>query len=112
MPLLEITTNCELANAIELAKKASAATAGILGKPESYVMVKLQAAQTLVFAGTEEPAAHLKLKSLGLPEDRTAEFSEKLCHLMADLAGIASNRVYIEFAGPERHMWGWDNRTF
>jgi phenylpyruvate tautomerase PptA (4-oxalocrotonate tautomerase family) len=112
MPLLEITTNCSLQNADQLASKASKATAEILGKPESYVMVKVQPVQTLFFAGSGAPAAHMKLKSLGLPEERTAEYSEKLCQLMSDNTGIDSSRIYIEFASPERHMWGWDGRTF
>jgi len=112
MPLLEITTNCSLKNADQLASKASQATAEILGKPESYVMVKVQPVQTLIFAGSGAPAAHLKLKSLGLPENRTTEFSEKLCDFISARLNINSNRIYIEFASPERHLWGWDKRTF
>ena len=112
MPLLEITTNCSLDEAGSLASKASQATAQILGKPESYVMVKVQPEQTLIFAGSDAPAAHLKQKSLGLPETRTTEYSEKLCKIISDNTGIDSSRIYIEFASPERHMWGWDGRTF
>ena len=112
MPLLEISTNITIDNDQKLAEQASRLTADMLGKPESYVMVKIQTEQTLVFAGNNEPAAHVKLKSLGLPESNTADFSEKLCFFIGSEFNINSNRVYIEFAGPERHMWGWDKRTF
>jgi phenylpyruvate tautomerase len=112
MPLLEITTNTNIENAQAFAEKASALTADILGKPESYVMVKIQPEQTLLFAGTGEPAAHLKLKSLGLPENNTTEFSAKLCAFINAELGIDSARIYIEFASPERHLWGWDKKTF
>ena len=112
MPLLELTTNTSIDNSQQIAEQASRLTAGILGKPESYVMVKIQPEQALIFAGTDEPAAHVKLKSLGLPESSTADFSAKLCAFISSELNIDSARIYIEFSNPERHMWGWDNRTF
>ena len=112
MPLLQISTNIAIENCQQLAEKASKLTAEMLGKPESYVMVKVLAKQTLIFAGTGEPAAHLKLKSLGLPESKTADFSSMLCAFIDSELAIKSARIYIEFSSPERHMWGWDSRTF
>ena len=112
MPLLELTTNTAISNCQEVAQQASKLTAEILGKPESYVMVKVNPEQTLIFSGTAEPAAHVKLKSLGLPENSTTEFSAKLCNFINTALGIDSARIYIEFADPERHMWGWDKKTF
>jgi phenylpyruvate tautomerase PptA (4-oxalocrotonate tautomerase family) len=112
MPLLELTTNTKIDNSQQLAQQASKLTAEILGKPESYVMVKVQSEQALIFAGTDEPAAHVSLKSLGLPEDHTADFSAKLCAFISTELKINSARIYIEFSNPERHMWGWDGKTF
>ena len=112
MPLLEITTNIPLANKSVIARSASKLTANILGKPESYVMVKILPEQILMFAGSDEPAAHVKLKSLGLPENLTADFSAEICAFISAELGIKSSRIYIEFASPERHMWGWDGKTF
>lgn len=112
MPLLQINTNVSVDDTHKLASEASALVADMLGKPESYVMVMVKPDQTLVFAGTNDGAAHLKLKSLGLPESKTGEYSKKLCSLMEEKLGISPGRVYIEFAGPPRHMWGWDNQTF
>ena len=112
MPLLELTTNTSIDDCQHIAQQASKLTAEILGKPESYVMVKIQPEQALIFAGTDEPAAHVKLKSLGLAEDSTADFSEKICSFISSQLNINSARIYIEFASPERHMWGWDGKTF
>ena len=112
MPLLELTTNTTINDCQHIAQQASKLTAEILGKPESYVMVKIQPEQTLIFAGTDEPAAHVKLKSLGLAENSTADFSEKICSFISSQLNINSARIYIEFASPERHMWGWDGKTF
>jgi len=112
MPLLELTTNTNIDDVQTLAKQASRLTADILGKPESYVMVKIMPEQSLIFAGSDEPAAHVKLKSLGLPENDTAKLSAKICDFIHSELGINSARIYIEFSSPERHMWGWDGKTF
>lgn len=112
MPLLELTTNTTIDNCQQLAERASKLTAEMLGKPESYVMVKILPEQALLFAGTDEAAAHVKLKSLGLPENSTADLSSKICSFISSELSISSSRIYIEFSSPERHMWGWDKRTF
>lgn len=112
MPLLDITSNTKIDNPQQVAELASALAANMLGKPESYVMVKIHSEQTLIFAGSNEPAAHVQLKSLGLPENSTADFSAQLCDFISSQLDINSARIYIEFISPQRHMWGWDRRTF
>jgi phenylpyruvate tautomerase PptA (4-oxalocrotonate tautomerase family) len=112
MPLLVITCNTKIDDELALAQQASKMTADMLGKPESYVMVKVLSQQTLIFAGSDEPAAHIELKSLGLPEGGTADLSAKLCAFIGTELDISSARIYIEFISPQRHMWGWDKRTF
>jgi len=112
MPLLEITTNTSIDNCADVARRASRLCAEMLAKPESYVMVRILPAQTLLFAGSDEPAAHLKLKSLNLPENSTTDFSAKLCAFVEAELNISSARTYIEFASPQRHLWGWDQGTF
>lgn len=115
MPLISIETNQTLDNSDilnESLKSISSAVASLLGKPESYLMLKYEHNNNMLFAGNDQPLAHLKIKSLGLPEDQTAEFSSELCQLMETHFKVPSERVYIEFANPERHMWGWDSQTF
>ena len=112
MPLLEITTNIAIDDSQSIAEQASKLTATMLGKPESYVMVKILPGQTLIFAGNNEPAAHIESKSLGVAEDNTADFSEKICSFISSQLNINSARIYIEFSNPARHMWGWDGKTF
>ncbi len=114
MPLLTLTTNLviEPASRQLLARKASAETAALLGKSENYVMVKIDTGVTLLFAGDDRPAALLELKSLGLPEQRCAEFSATLCQLVEAELGIPPERIYIEFGNPPRHLWGWNGKTF
>ena len=112
MPVLHITTNQSIDDADTLAKQASGLVAEMLGKPEGYVMVSTNGSAGLVFAGSSDPCAHLVLKSLGLPESETGTYSEKLCSFIEQQLGVPPSRIYIEFASPDRHMFGWNNSTF
>ncbi len=114
MPLLTITTNISLDDeaAQTLCSKASSHVASLLAKPESYVMVALEASVPMLFAGDDAPLAYLELKSIGLPENKTTSLSAALCNLMEEAASISKDRVYIEFADAPRAMWGWNGGTF
>ena len=112
MPLLIIRTNSSIDDKNRLALEASQQVANILGKPESYVMININDNQTLIFAGSDQPAAYLELKSLGLPESQTSDLSSALCTFINEKLGIDSARIYIEFSNAERHMWGWKDGTF
>lgn len=114
MPLLKIQTNIAVSSrdTSGLLKKASSAVASMLGKPESYVMVVIESGLPISFAGSDSPAAYLELKSIGLPGNRTAEFSATLCKLLQAELGLTQERIYIEFADAPRHLWGWNGGTF
>jgi phenylpyruvate tautomerase len=114
MPTLRILTNIEVpaADRGALLARASRTVAELLGKPESYVMVILEDGRDLIFGGSAAPAAYLELKSLGLPELKTAGYSRILCDLLAAALEIPAERVYIEFAAPPRHLFGWNGGTF
>jgi len=114
MPLIKVTTNQSINAEAQAAflRQLSAATAAMLGKPESYVMAIFNEQPQMLFAGSAEPLAHVELKSLGLPENKTADYSARLCSLIGEQLGIPPERIYIEFSAPARHMWGWSGRTF
>ena len=114
MPLLKIDTNVLIETEAKhvLLAKASKLVAEILGKPESYVMVKLENNPDMMFAGNTTPLVYAELKSIGLPETKTKDFSACLASLFAEELQVDAQRVYIEFANAERHMWGWNGSTF
>ena len=114
MPLLRVTTNQDVSadKQQDITRQLSASVAEMLGKPESYVMIDLNTDKDMQFGGSEAACAHLKLKSLGLNESLTGDYSERLCQLIETTLGVPAQRTYIEFSGPARHMWGWDKRTF
>lgn len=114
MPLLSINTNQQIDKngTHDFAAKASSLAADLLGKPERYVMVVLNTDLPMAFAGTTDACAYVEMKSLGLPEEQTTNLSKGLCNLISNELGIAPDRIYIEFSGPPRHMWGWNSATF
>lgn len=114
MPLLSIETNqaLEADVAQTLLDDASHTLAELLGKPEHYVMLRLTHNPHMRFGGTGAPLAYLECKSLGLPEQRTTEFSAALAELLGRHTDIPPTRMYIEFAAPQRHLWGYDGGTF
>jgi len=114
MPTLIIETNVEVPadKRKQILETASATVASLLGKPEGYILVILRTNPDMLFAAQDTPLAYLELKSLGLPEDRTPELSAALCDLMKSHFGVSANRIYIEFASPPRHMFGWNGGTF
>lgn len=111
MPYLNIVTNQSIDNEAKFLKNASQTVAKVSGKPESYVMIALEAKATMSMGGSDAPTAFLDYRALGLPADRTA-FSDALCRLINEQLGIAGNRIYISMTDSERQNWGWDHSTF
>ena len=114
MPLLTLQTNQQIdeSQLPKLLQEYSAAVAAALGKPERYVMVRIEPNAAMLFAGEDSACAHIELKSLGLPESTTPELSSALCQLTESTLSIPTERIYIEFSSPARHMWGWNSGTF
>ncbi len=114
MPLLKIQTNqhIDADHQKALISRASQEVANLLGKPERYVMVSIECNPAMLFGGSDEPLAYLELKSIGLPESKSADFSRALASLLDDELGLPADRIYIEFADAPRAMWGWNGGTF
>lgn len=114
MPTLIVKTNGALDGAARetFLREASATVAQMLSKPESYVMVLLETGQSMLFGASDAPLAYVELKSLGLDEGQTAGYSAKLSALLEQHLGVAPQRVYIEFASPARHLFGYNGATF
>jgi len=114
MPVLKITSNTRVPSdkVAGFLKQCSTQVASILSKPESYVMVSYQHNANMLFAGQDHPMAYLELKSIALPQDKTTLLSEQLCSVIQAQLGTPFDRVYIEFSDAQRHMFGWNGKTF
>jgi len=112
MPYLKVETNLEIENKVDFMKKASKLVSSELGKPEQYVMIGIEAKADMFYAGSDAPTAYIELKSIGLPQNKTARLSEALCVFLQEELNIQSNRVYIEFINIDGKLWGWNKSTF
>ena len=112
MPYLHVHTNVSVEQQGSFLTCCSDTVAEALGKPASYVMVELSDHQPMLFAGTDAPLAFVELKSLGLSVDQTADVSAKISAMIKQQLEIEIDRIYIEFAAPERAMFGWKGGTF
>jgi phenylpyruvate tautomerase len=114
MPYLRIQVNRSVAadKSRSLLMAASQKTAKELGKPESYVMVELTSNPDMLFAGDDDPAAYMELKSIGLPSVQVRPLSKMLSGLLEEHLGISPSRIYIEFTDVKGSCWGWNGSTF
>ena len=114
MPFIRVETNVSLddEDKQQFIKKFSGAAARMLAKPESYVMIALDAAKPLVFGGNGEPAAYVSLGSIGLARESCPELSAGICKLLEAELSIPQNRIYIDFRDLEGGMFGFNGKTF
>jgi hypothetical protein len=114
MPFLSIAASVEILPESRdlLLREASKAVAAGTGKPERYVLVKIEGGQPLLFAGSEEPSAFLEVKSIGFPGSGVKELTRSLCDLVTGRLGVPGNRIYIVFEDIKGAMWGHDGETF
>jgi len=107
MPYLNVSTNAEISpEATQLfLNEASRAVAVGTGKPEQYVMVKLETAQPMLFAGSNEPAAFVELKSIGYPADGMAGLANALCSVVMHRLGVSGARTFIVFEDVKATAW-------
>jgi phenylpyruvate tautomerase PptA (4-oxalocrotonate tautomerase family) len=114
MPYFSIETNKVMDEKAtsHLLKKASGFVAGMLGKPESYVMVSIKPDTPMMFGGSSLPLAFITLKSIGLPQDRCGDFAKRICEFVETELEIAPDRVFIDFTDLDRQRFGWNGKTF
>ena len=114
MPYFNIDTNQDFSSEAtqEIMQKASSFLAELVGKPESFVMVSIKPGVPLIFGGTHDPCAFVRLKSIGLPHNRCTEFSEKICDFIQQELDVSKDRIFIDFKDLERRLFGWNGKTF
>lgn len=114
LPYLRIETKHFLdeRKAAALAKQVSETVAAVLGKSEQWVMVAVNSADAFLYGGTDEPAAFVECKSIGLSAEQCPALSKAVCDLLREELAIAAERVYIEFKRLEKPMFGWNAKTF
>jgi phenylpyruvate tautomerase len=117
MPLLIINTSLSPISQFTLEtlyREGSQILSDEIGKSLDYCMVKVEEGCRLSF-GQEwnQPSSYLEVKNVGrLSPDLTSRLSVKLSQLIEESMSVPRSRTYIEFQESERHLWGWNGKTF
>ncbi|RUS18026.1 Tautomerase/MIF superfamily [Endogone sp. FLAS-F59071] len=113
MPALEIISNVAPKNLDAFVKTLSGKFAGFMGKPEAYCLVTFVKADLVTFAGSSDPAALIKISSIGaVGPDENKESSKQLADYLASELGIPGNRFYIFFTDFPGSSVGFNGSTF
>ncbi|MEM8638536.1 MAG: phenylpyruvate tautomerase MIF-related protein [Cyanobacteria bacterium P01_G01_bin.54] len=116
MPLIKLQTSVaapEPSTVETLLKTLSIKVSEHFGKSEAYVMTAFEPNVTMTFGGTTEPVCYLEIKNIGtMKPEQTKAMSQDFCQVVEDSLGVPQSRIYIEFADAQRHLWGWNSRTF
>ena len=117
MPLLNIQTNLpELSgpDLLLIQKEGSQILSKEIGKSVDFVMVLCEAGRNIYFSGNAtEPAAFIEIKNVGvLSSTISSSITQKLSALLERVLSIPPSRCYLEFQESERHLWGWNGKTF
>ncbi|CAL2036698.1 CBN-MIF-1 protein [Caenorhabditis brenneri] len=101
MPVFTLNVNVSLSaeKKTELLKELSTVIGKLLGKPEMYMCIHVNADQAISFAGTTEPAGFAVLKSIGGvgSSAQNNKISAAVFPIIEKHLGIPGNRLYIEF---------------
>lgn len=116
MPLIKVQSSIptpDQAQIESLLSSLSAKLAKHFGKPESYVMTIFESNIPMTFGGTLEPVCYIEIKNIGtIKPEQTKAMSSDFCQQIESELGVKANRIYIEFADAQRHLWGWNGSTF
>ena len=116
MPLIKVQSSIaapDKAQVESLLSSLSAKLAKHLGKPESYVMTAFESDIPMTFGGTTDPVCYIEIKNIGtMKPEQTSAMSSDFCQHIESELGVKANRIYLEFADAQRHLWGWNGSTF
>lgn len=115
MPLIQVFSSVEIpeSRVAPLLQALSSTLATHLQKPESYVMTRLAPKAPMTFGGTTEPSCYAEVKNIGtMTPALTEKLSGELTRLLVESLRVPSQRIYIEFADSQPHLWGHDGGTF
>ena len=116
MPTFILNSNVPKPDSVKIEKIQHDATTILseqIGKSPNFVMTVLNFEQDLSFGNSPEPCAYAEVKNVGILEpDLTNSMSRDICTLISSSLNVSEGRIYIEFQESERHLWGWNGKTF
>ncbi|XP_052073223.1 macrophage migration inhibitory factor-like [Mytilus californianus] len=91
---------------------ASSFIAKRLGKPESYVTVRVHPDQMMSHGGSTDPCGSVELYSIGALGEKNKEHAKEIADFIEKTLGIAQDRFYVTFVDLERGNVGLNGKTF
>ena len=84
-----------------------------LRKSKDFIVTLLHDSASIKFGQSKDPCSYVEIKNVGIlfPE-QTAAISSRICDLLHNHISVPRDRTYIEFQESERHLWGWNGKTF
>ncbi len=112
MPFFKISTSKTLTGETKntAIKAMHKLVAKELGKPDKFIMTAIQAEMVMHFGETDDAAAFVEFKSIGLPD--TKKLAAAICDLVQQYLDLPPDRVYIEFTDEPRDKFGYNGTTF
>ena len=113
MPMIEAKVTPTLpAEKRDILKAEFGKAIGILGKPESYLMINLADNQDLYFGGKKlDKGAYVEVKVLGsVDPSASSKMTAKVCEILQAQLGIPGDAVYVSYFGTSN--WGWNGSNF
>lgn len=114
MPLLQITTNQEVARpqAEAITTEAGKIVAETIGKPESVMMAFLRPDACLSFGGSFEPAALFEIEGIELPPEPTEALSNQLSDFAEENLDVPASRVFVKLTNVPRGNWAGNRKVY
>ena len=115
MPMTRLQTSAAVDDTrrAALLKALSRGVAGVLGKPEGYMMVVLEAGTPMLLGGDDAPCALAEVRSVGaISPEQARSLSATVSDLLDEHLGVPAGRTYLNMEGVPGSMWGYSGSTF
>ena len=115
MPLIELDTSCDVAEAKRqtLVAGLSRLVAEGTGKPEQYVMACVRDKVAMAMSGQAGPIALVTVKAIGgLSKTVNQSLAGKITQMLQKELAIPGERVYVTFQELAGSHWACNGKTF
>ena len=84
-----------------------------IGKSEDFVLTIFNPNTSMRFGAKAGISAYGEVKNVGvLSPDTTNQITGFITEILSTRLKISPEQLYIEFQESERHLWGWNGKTF
>jgi phenylpyruvate tautomerase PptA (4-oxalocrotonate tautomerase family) len=106
-------TSKSFVNEENLHSKIRQVIASNIGKSEDFVLTIFNPNTSMQFGEKAGNSAYCEIKNVGtLSPEITNLITNSVTEILSQKLKISSDQLYIEFQESERHLWGWNGKTF